>query len=478
MMKKFIGRQIELQKLKDLTLRRIASLVVITGRRRIGKSYLVAEFAKDKKFLSFTGLAPEEGMTDQNQRDAFAQQLSAQLKIPAATFLNWSDAFTYLSHHLDSQPTVILLDEISWMGSKDPTFVPKLKAWWDLDVQNRSNVTLAFCGSVSTWIEENIINSTSFFGRISLMLELAPLTLQESVLMLRNQGVKASPFDLYKILAVTGGIPWYLEQILSHYTIDQNMQRLCFEKKGILTTEFDRIFHDLYSQKGTIYKSILTHLRDGMKTLAELRDLLKYPQSGTLSHLLDHLITSGFVTKHAQWSIKTGKERKQSLYRLNDPYVRFYLKYIEPNLSKINKNTYRGINLTSLPGYDSMMGYQLECLLLQNRGDILRSIGLNPLDCVYDNPYFQKGTTRQKGCQIDYLIQTRTNNLYICEFKFKRQELRAEIISEVSEKIKNLDYPKGFATVPVLFNIGGVVEDVIDQQYFYRIIDLADLLGE
>lgn len=173
-----------------------------------------------------------------------------------------------------------------------------------------------------------------------------------------------------------------------------------------------------------------------------------------------------FVTKHAQWSLKTGKERRQSLYRLNDPYIRFFLKYIEPNLFKINKGIYEAISLSQLPGYDTIMGFEIECLLLQNRAALLKSVGIDPSDCVFDNPYFQAASTRKKGCQIDYLIQTRTNNLFVCEIKFKRTELGAQIIEEVQEKMKRLAIPRGYAAVPILFHSGGVCDAVIDSRFF------------
>ncbi len=118
----------------------------------------------------------------------------------------------------------------------------------------------------------------------------------------------------------------------------------------------------------------------------------------------------------------------------------------------------------------------MECLLLQNRSTLMHALSIAPSECVFDNPYFQTQSTKQKGCQIDYLIQTRTNTIYVCEFKFRRKELDSEIIEDVQTKIKNLALPKGFAAVPVLFHIGGVSDEVIDQQYFYRIIDMSDLL--
>src|SRR5215467_3307568 len=130
----FIGREVERKKLDSLSNSNKSVLVVLKGRRRIGKSRLVSEFAKDKALLSFAGLAPIKGMTAQDQRNAFASDMAEQCKIPPFTFLDWSDGFSHLNQCIkmnEGKLTVILLDEISWMASKDPTFIPKLKSWWD-----------------------------------------------------------------------------------------------------------------------------------------------------------------------------------------------------------------------------------------------------------------------------------------------------------------------------------------------------------
>ena len=113
---------------------------------------------------------------------------------------------------------------------------------------------------------------------------------------------------------------------------------------------------------------------------------------------------------------------------------------------------------------------------MQNRNILLKAIGINPADIIASGPFHQSKTTIKAGCQIDYLIQTTTKNLFVCEFKFKRRELGADVISEVQEKVAALKVPRGFATIPVLFHISGISSNVATSDYFYRMIDIADFL--
>ncbi len=474
-MKPFVGRNNELRRLEDLSKSGRACLVVIKGRRRIGKSRLAEEFGKNKVFLPFSGLAPVKGVTAQDQRDAFAHELANLFHISPFTFTDWSDAFTHLTRYLSTKPTVILFDEISWMGSKDPTFTSKLKVWWDLVLQNHPSITLILCGSISTWIDKNIINSTAFFGRVSLYLELTELSIPQCRELLKLQGFKGSDLDFFKILSVTGGIPWYLEQIQSHQSADENIKRLCFEKNGLLIHEFDRIFNDLFSSRGEIYKKIITLLSQGMKDRITLQKAMSYPASGTLSNHLKALEICGFISKHPDWSLKTGKIGRQILYRLSDNYLRFYIHYIEPNLTKIEQGSFLEVPLSSLPGWEPMVGFQLENLLLKNRPLLYKIIGIHSQDVVIDNPYIQRAVDRKKGCQIDYLIQMHSNTLFVCEVKMRRRELGLEVVDEMKTKIASLTIPKGFGVSPILFHLGPVSDALLSSRYFYRIIDIADL---
>jgi hypothetical protein len=474
-LKHFIGRKEELERLSTLYRKEVPSLVVVNGRRRIGKSRLIKEFASkvaERKFWSFAGLAPEEGTTAQTQRDYFARQLAGYLKVPPLTFLDWSDALEHLSLHV-RKGDIILFDEISWMGDEDPTFVPKLKAWWD---KQTIHIIVVFCGSISTWIEENILNSTAFFGRINLTITLGPLSIPESAELLKVSGFKGSSYDIYKLLSILGGVPWYLEQATSGTTADNIIKQLCFVPKGLLVLEFDSIFHDLFKKRGMVYKKIISSLKDGMRTLSEIRKAIGFARSGTLSELVEHLIIAGFIKKQDLWSFKTTKSLKQSLYRICDPYMRFYLKVIELNRNRIDIGAFNDVSVSKIPGFEAHIGIQLEYLLQQNRALLLKAAGIFAEDIVCEGPYRQPKTAGGPGCQIDYLIQTSTRNLFVFEFKFKRQELGVEIVAKMKNKIKALKVPRGYAAVPILCHISGVASSVETGGYFYRVIDITDFL--
>ncbi|MEI8295110.1 MAG: ATP-binding protein [Alphaproteobacteria bacterium] len=477
---KFIGRKDELDKLNLLLSKKSASLVVVRGRRRIGKSRLVEEFGKSHSFLRFSGISPTKDVTPQFQRDIFIQQLFQQLNLPLSpggwTTAHWSDIFRLLADHTREGRVTILFDEISWMGSQDPTFLGQLKNAWDMEFKKNPRLILVLCGSVSTWIEENIIKSTGFFGRISSYINLEELTLPECNQFLEAQGFRTSDYEKLKVISVTGGIPWYLEQIQPQLSSDQNIKNLCFRKDGILVTEFDMIFHDLFIKKSENYKRIVNALSKGSSTFNDLCQELLYEKGGVLSGYLDDLMKAGFIRRDYTWHPKTGKVSRLSHYRLNDNFLRFYLKYIEPNLSRIERDTFKDVGISSLPGWDTLMGFQFENLVLHNRRLVRKLLHCLPEDIVYDNPYFQRKTNVHEGCQIDYLVQTRHQLMFACEIKFSRNKIKQDIIQDMKDKLSRLALPRGFACSPVLIHVNGIDDAVIDADYFSSIIDFGSLL--
>lgn len=472
---KFIGRKAEMSRLKGLLSARSASLIVVRGRRRIGKSRLLAEFGKEMRSLFFSGIPPARKTTAQSQRDEFAYQLE-RAGLPGIKSDDWGNLFWHLSKCTTKGRVLIVFDEISWMGGKDPNFLGKLKTAWDMYFSKNPQLIIALCGSISSWIEENILSSTGFVGRIAIDLILEELPLNVCNAFWHPKEERLTAYEKFKLLSVTGGVPLYLERTKPDLPAEQNIRDLCFTRGGLLVREFDEIFSDLFSRKNASHKEIVSCLADGPKDLSQICKELKRTIAGAYSRHLDDLVKAGFVQRDFTWSLDNGRESKLSRYRLSDNYLRFYLKYIYPNRSKIEKGAFANAALNRLPGWESMMGLQFENLVAHNRKILWSLLNLSPEEVIMDGPFFQKPTARRLGCQVDYMIQTRFHTLYLCEVKFSKNSIGQKIIKEMEEKKKRLKVPKFCSIRPVLIHVNGVEESVLDEGYFDKVIDFGQLL--
>ncbi len=472
----FLGRLDELRKLKELQKKSSASLVILQGRRRVGKSRLIEEFAKNQRYYRLTGIAPGQDSDDQAQRDEFARQMGEQGGLSGLRSGNWGDLFTLLAKQTEEGRVVILFDEISWMGSKDPTFLGKLKNAWDTQFSKNPKLMLILCGSVSSWIQKNIISSTAFLGRPSLYLTLDELPLKDCSAFWGKREQSTSVYEKLKSLSVTGGVPWYLELMDPRLEAEENIRRLCFSPDGALFNEFDRIFSDIFGRRSEIYRKIVSHLVLGSANLNDLLTHSEKAKTGDFSAYLNDLVLAGFVSRDYTWHLASGELSKLSSYRLKDNYVRFYLKYIQPNRGRIEKKAFEKTSLASLPGWETMLALQFENLVINNARELINLLG-TPLDeVVFFNPFFQRKTKRQSGCQIDLLIQTKFNTLYLCEIKFSKHKVPSSIIDDVRKKVARLKIPKHFSYRPVLIHVNGVDEDVAESGFFSDIINFQDFL--
>lgn len=473
MLDPFYGRERELEMLKELLDSNIARLVVLRGRRRIGKSRLAEQFGKFfKQHFTFVGLPPEEGVTDEIQRRHFANELEKQTGQFSVRFDDWDFLFDSLGRAVKHGRILVVLDEINWMGSLDPAFLGKLKTAWDLYFKKNPQLVLLLSGSMSAWIEKHILRSTGFFGRIALDIILQELPLHQCSHFWRSYKSKITSQEKFKILSVIGGVPLYLESINPKISAEENIRRLCFRKEGLLFLEFDRIFSDVFGKKAPMYKKIVVSLAQGPQEQSAILKEVDAAKSGIFSDYLNELVKTGYVARDYTWGLKLGKFSKLSRYRLCDNYLRFYLRYIEPNQPNIHQNR------DLLPvGWATIMGLQFENLVLNNRQAIQKLLSIHPGDIKIDNPYFQRPTSKKPGVQIDYMIQTRHNTLYLCEIKFHKERVGNEIIEEMQEKLSALTLPRGFSTRMVLIHVNGVTDEVEEAEYFSHIIDFSQLLS-
>jgi len=481
-MKSFYGRESNIREFKELLQNKRAKLATCQGRRRIGKSTFITQCAAHTThFMTISGLPPQPEIGRSDQLENFSLALSQQLSAPKVPLVDWPTAFHLLSTLLPKTGTVlVLLDEISWMSQGDANFPGHLKNAWDLHFSEHPRLILVLCGSVSSWIEANILNNTGFVGRVSWQFHLKPLPLHHCNAFWRNhEHKKKHPIpDAEKLrhLAITGGVPRYLEEINPSQSAEQNIARLCFNSGGMLFNEFDQIFHDIFTLKAPTYRKIIRTLVDGSRTLKEISKSLDRNSGGSLTKALKDLEGAGFITEDRSFSPVSAKPlARTARFRLSDNYLRFYLKYVEPKKLQIEKGIYQKSPLTSLEAWHTIIGLQFENLVYNSRHELLDLLGLSKTTILNYGPYFQNATQRKKSCQIDLLVRT-PSALYLIETKV-RQKIQSSVIDEVAEKILRLKPPKNLAIRTALVYQGELEPKLTESDYFDHLISFSQLLN-
>lgn len=468
----FIGRKAELQSLFTLAELGKSSLVVCRGRRRIGKSTLINEFAARYQwgtYLQIQGLAPAPGQTVQHQIDNFMRTVCRGLNLPPIAATDWAHAFELLHSFVRDRKVLLFFDEISWMGQGDTNFASKLKIAWDTLFSKNPSLMLVLCGSITSWIDQNILNNTNFVGRVSLTIILKDLPLSElrEFIAIKN----LSSFEALKIFSITGGVPRYLEEIDKKVDAETNIKRLCFLKEGLLFTEFPKIFNDIFDKRTDSYLRIVESLVKGKRSMNEIADSLQLPQSGLLTSYVEDLVASGFLRRDYSWNLANASRSKLSKISIADSYLRFFLTCIRPRTTQIMQDLYANPS-TPIPAetMESILGLQLETLLLNNMKDIIELLQINPSSVVQCGPYFQTKTKRRAGVQIDLLIQTRSS-YYVCEIKFKRS-MGSEITKEMQSKVAKLSLSTERNIKTVLFYAGHCTKELLQSDYWTHVFEV------
>lgn len=471
----FYGRKEELEELERLRGKSTSSLICVMGRRRIGKSTLIEHFAKKfKKFISIQGLGPEASSNNEKQLENFSEVLSIQLDSRKEHFTDWTQAFTCLSKVSAKGEILILLDEISWMGRHDPLFSSKLKSAWDQNFKKNSKLVLVLCGSVSSWIEDNILNNASFEGRVSLAINLEELRIHEISKFWTNRNFHLSTLEKMLILSITGGVPKYIEEILRSENAERNIINLCFKPSGMLFNEFENIFSNIFDRRAENLEKIIRLCLTTKLSPSELAEKMNKSIDSHFSKSLKILELSGFLSRDFYFK-PGGEASSQSHLRVKDNYLRFYLRHIEPNKQRILKGGVKIQGLADLNNFESTMGYQFENLILRNRESLYPILGIDNRSIVSASPFTQRSETKGH-CQIDLLIQSDLDVFYLCELKCKKY-ITKSIIKEVLKKMATLSLPKRSALKPVLIYQGEIKADDESElkAFFYRMINFEEL---
>ena len=408
-----IGREEQIRKMKDLLKSGKSEFLAITGRRRVGKTYLVDTVYKNHICYRITGI--QNGRIDEQLLN-FKIKLSEYSKTPILSSpQNWQEAFFYLKTYLASlnkkSKKVIFMDEVPWMHTPKSNFTQMLAHLWNDYLSKEKHFVLVICGSATSWITNKIVNDTGgLHNRLSEIIKLAPFNLYDTKRFLKSKNVRLNDREIAKIYMAMGGIPYYLEHIRSGENATTAIERLCFMDDGLLKNEYNNLYRALFynAQTHEAIVKVLAKSKYGL-TREEIIKKSKVKAGGPYNRAMDDLLLSGFITEQNLF----GKKKRGNIYQLNDEYSVFYHRFIKPN-----KKYTRGIwsQLSMGQSYKIWCGYAFESLCFKHIDQIKNALGISS---VYTEISTLRvgGNKGNKGFQIDLIIDRKDDTINLCEIK-------------------------------------------------------------
>jgi uncharacterized protein len=467
----FVGREYELSLLHGAIGSDRAELVILYGRRRVGKSSMLARLADRPGALYFEAL---QGVPRKQQIAHFMRQLADQTRTPLAVALDWQQAFDVLSFHVTAGEHYVVFDELPWMASGKSDLVALLKYFWDNRWKANSGLTLVLCGSVAAFMLNHVVHSTALHNRKTLEIELPPLTAAEALPMFRDL---RSHHEAARFLMVFGGIPKYLEQIDPAVSLRDNLDRLCFQRHGFFLDEFETIFKEQFRSTRS-YEAIVRTLAQGSGSKADLARRSGIAEGGGLTTYVENLERAGFVRTFSPATV-LGVGRKTRRIVLWDEWLRFYFTWMEPHLEIIRANTRPGlVDHKAGDGLDSYFGLAFERLCMRNLPRVLENLGIDLHQVLGFGPFFRqpgRGSGASEGAQIDVLVRRRGDVLTLLECKLSARPVGTSVLDEVRRKIRVLKAPSTHTVERVLLAPGGVTSGVVNSGFFHRIAGIEVL---
>ncbi|MDR2620726.1 MAG: ATP-binding protein [Propionibacteriaceae bacterium] len=404
-----IGRREEADALLACLRSDKAHFVAVTGRRRVGKTFLVREVLGEHFTFYATGLAKA---TQRRQLEEFAEALRLYGLPKAETPKDWFAAFRTLRELIELSPqakNVVFLDELPWMDTRRSEFVSALESFWNGWASGRSDVLLVVCGSATSWLVGNLFHNTGgLHNRVTRRINLEPFTLSECQEFLTANRVVMSTSDLLEAYMIFGGVPYYLDLLEPRFSLAQNVGRVCFAAGGQLRTEFDALYASLFqhSERHVQVVRAIAEKRKGL-TRAELIKATKLPNGGQLTKTLRELEQSGFIAKVRPFN----RKERGTLYQLVDFFTLFHLTFIENSAP----DTDFWLKYSSGPAHSAWTGNSFELVCQAHLPQLLAQMGIG---AVITTASSWRSAQSDPGAQIDLVIERADNVINLCEMKY------------------------------------------------------------
>ena len=448
-MRRFVDREQEMATLQSEYERDGSALVVLYGRRRVGKTTLISEFIKNKKALFF--LASEE--SESQNRLAFQEK--------AADFLNsnllknvevksWDVLFrAIMDSHFDSKP-VIVLDEFQYLGKSNPAFPSVFQRIWEEILKDRQ-VMVILCGSLISMMQsQTLAYDSPLYGRRTAQIRLKQIPFAYYHQFFPDKSRK----ELIEMYAVTGGVPKYIELFSQSKDIYGAIEKCVLNRSGYLYDEPYFLLQQEVSEVGS-YFSIIKAIAAGNTKLSSIAGVLEV-KSTSLTKYLKTLIDLDILEREVPVTEDSPEKSKKGLYKIKDNYLRFWFAFVYPNMSFIESGHGRIVMdkiRKSLVRNHIAFVYEDIC---RERMWEINAEGVWPF-------YFSKlGRYWDSKEEIDIAaIDPDGKNLILGECKYWQEPVGVSVLRELEAKAKTVSWEKEKRkTWFVLFSVNGFTEDL------------------
>ena len=426
-----IGREAEQQQLQNAYESNESQLVIIYGRRRIGKTFLINHVFKDKFDFKLTGSFKEE---KEKQLHNFFVELKRHIQVKESEPKNWTEAFEMLRDYIESLDEntkhVVFFDEMPWLDTNKSGFLSAFEYFWNSFGSAQDNLLFIVCGSATSWMVDNIDqNKGGLFNRQNYRIYLEPFTLAETEkFLLEKKNVVWNRYTIALCYMILGGVPYYLNLIEPKLTFEANIDKLFFNKRATLWDEYDHLYNTLFTNSVNYTKVVetLSEKRMGLSR-SELAQETKLADNNSLTRILRNLEDSGFIRSYPYF----GKKKNGTFYQLADFFTMFYFKFVKDN--NTNDANYWSNSIDN-PSRRAWEGFTFEQLCKDHSRQIKKKLGISGI-LTAESAWSVSKTDEHNGAQIDMLIDRRDRVISICEIKFASEEYT--ITKDYEEKLRN-----------------------------------------
>lgn len=421
MIMEIIDRIEECKKLKRLYQSEESEFFALFGRRRVGKTFLIRQFFKEKGFFFEITGSPDASTEEQilNFHDEFCGffNTSDHVKPPK----NWSEAFKRLRLALKTiqqeQKMILFIDELPWLATPHSRFYQALDYNWNRHFSTMSNLVLIVAGSSASWMLSEIINAKGgLHNRLTGHLRLEPFKLAETAEYLASRNIKLPKEQISELYMITGGVPKYLSYLEDGgKSVAQHIHSLCFTPHSPLLTEYYRLYRSLFQKPEQHFALVqaLANKRHGMLREELLREA-KLSDSGRTNEVINELVESGFLMLVPE----IGKKIRNSRYYLCDEFSLFYLNWIEPRKGELLQGLEPDfwLKCQASQKYRIWAGYAFELICLKAVDKIKQALGIGAVFAT--SGYWQSFDKGKKEAEVDIVIDRADGCINLCEVKF------------------------------------------------------------